>query len=122
MKSHRIKNLEDYIVKNESVTLDKLCEVFDVSKNTIRRDVKELLENGSIKKTMVIELHEEIKCSLDNENKRNISYDKVKGFIETDNLIVLLFDGNLLLPLKKDSFTVGNYEECKKFLLKKINK
>ena len=50
MKSHRIKNLEDYIVKNESVTLDKLCEVFDVSKNTIRRDVKELLENGSIKK------------------------------------------------------------------------
>ena len=80
------------------------------------------IKNGSIKKTMVIELDEEIKCSLDNENKRNISYDKVKGFIETDNLIVLLFDGNLLLPLKKDSFTVGNYEECKKFLLKKINK
>lgn len=77
---------------------------------------------GSKKKTMVIELDEAIKCSLDNENKRNISYDKFKGIIETDNLIVLLFDGNLLLPLKKDSFTVGNYEECKKFLLKKINK
>ncbi|MBP9477842.1 MAG: DeoR/GlpR transcriptional regulator [Sebaldella sp.] len=50
MKSHRIKNIEDYILKNESVTLDKLCEVFDVSKNTIRRDIKELLEDGSIKK------------------------------------------------------------------------
>lgn len=50
MKSHRIKNIEDYILKNESVTLDKLCEVFNVSKNTIRRDIKELLEDGSIKK------------------------------------------------------------------------
>ena len=78
--------------------------------------------HGNKKKTLVIELDETIKSSLDNENKCNISYDKVKGIIETDNLIVLLLDGNMLIPLKKDSFTVGNYEECKKFLLKKINK
>lgn len=50
MKSHRIKNIEDYILKYESVSLDKLCEVFKVSKNTIRRDIKELLEKGKIKK------------------------------------------------------------------------
>ena len=78
--------------------------------------------HGNKKKTLVIELDETIKCSLDNENKRNISYDKVKKIVETDNLIVLLLDGNMVIALKKDSFTVGNYEECKKFLLKKINK
>lgn len=50
MKSHRIKKIEDYILKYESVSLDKLCEVFKVSKNTVRRDVKELLEKGKIKK------------------------------------------------------------------------
>ena len=50
MKTHRIKNVEDYILKNESVSLDKLCDVFKVSKNTIRRDIKELLEKGKIKK------------------------------------------------------------------------
>ena len=50
MKTHRIKNVEEYILKNESVSLDKLCDVFKVSKNTIRRDIKELLEKGKIKK------------------------------------------------------------------------
>ena len=49
MKTHRIKNVEEYILKNESVSLDKLCDVFKVSKNTIRRDIKELLEKGKIK-------------------------------------------------------------------------
>ena len=50
MKTHRIKNVEEYILKNESVSLDKLCDVFKVSKNTIRIDIKELLEKGKIKK------------------------------------------------------------------------
>ena len=50
MKTHRIKNVEEYILKNESVSLDKLCDVFKVSKNTIRRDIKELLEKRKIKK------------------------------------------------------------------------
>ena len=49
MKTHRIKNVEEYILKYESVSLDKLCDVFKVSKNTIRRDIKELLEKGKIK-------------------------------------------------------------------------
>lgn len=78
--------------------------------------------HGSKEKTMVVELDDTIKCSLDNESKSDISYDKVKGIIESDNLIILLLDGNMIIALKKDSFTVGSYEECKKFLLKKLNK
>ena len=50
MRSNRILDIEDYIYKHKTVSLDKLCEVFNVSKNTIRRDINELTENGSIKK------------------------------------------------------------------------
>ena len=50
MRSKRIKDIEDYIYENKTVTLDQLCRVFDVSKNTIRRDIKELVEDGHFKK------------------------------------------------------------------------
>lgn len=50
MRSNRISNIEEYIHKHKTVSLDKLCEVFNVSKNTIRRDINELTEKGSIKK------------------------------------------------------------------------
>jgi len=50
MKYNRMKDIEEYILYNETVSLDKLCEVFNVSKNTIRRDINKLLEKGNIKK------------------------------------------------------------------------
>ena len=52
MKTHRIKNVEEYILKNESVSLDKLCDVFKVSKNTLRRDIKALLEKRKNKENI----------------------------------------------------------------------
>ncbi len=50
MKFSRVKEIEDYIISKESVTMDELCKVFDVSKNTIRRDIKILADKGSISK------------------------------------------------------------------------
>ena len=50
MKTNRIKKIEEYILSNESVTLDSLCDVFKISKNTIRRDINEIEKKGSIKK------------------------------------------------------------------------
>lgn len=50
MKSKRINQIEDYVLNNDTVTLDKLTDVFNVSKNTIRRDIQELVERGNIKK------------------------------------------------------------------------
>lgn len=50
LKEDRIKEIENYVIKNESVSLDKLCSMFDVSKNTIRRDIAELEKKGTIKK------------------------------------------------------------------------
>ena len=49
----RVKRLEEmlkYIETNGSVSLDELCEVFQISKNTARRDIDEVLKTGTIKK------------------------------------------------------------------------
>lgn len=50
MRTQRIDLIEKYILQEKSVTLDALCEKFDVSKNTIRRDIDTLADKGSIRK------------------------------------------------------------------------
>lgn len=50
IKEKRLKKIQEYVLKNESASLDELVDVFQVSKNTIRRDVQELVESGEFKK------------------------------------------------------------------------
>ncbi|WP_123053220.1 DeoR/GlpR family DNA-binding transcription regulator [Clostridium sp. JN-1] len=50
MKSKRMNQIEEYVLNKNTVTLDTLTSVFNVSKNTIRRDVQELVKRGNIKK------------------------------------------------------------------------
>ena len=50
MRSQRINEIEQYVTRNKTVTLDDLCQTFGVSKNTIRRDVEELVDRGALKK------------------------------------------------------------------------
>ena len=50
MRADRINAMEQYILKNGSVTLENLVSTFHVSMNTVRRDVIILLERGNIKK------------------------------------------------------------------------
>jgi DeoR family myo-inositol catabolism operon transcriptional repressor len=50
MKHQRVKEIESYLMQNESVSLDALCEAFNVSKVTIRRDLSELEALGIVKK------------------------------------------------------------------------
>jgi DeoR family myo-inositol catabolism operon transcriptional repressor len=50
VKSQRIHEIEQYIRLKKSVSLDELCEKFGVSKNTIRRDVSEIIEQEGYNK------------------------------------------------------------------------
>lgn len=50
MRTKRIDEIELYIQQKKSVSLDTLCEKFQVSKNTIRRDIDTLSKAGKIKK------------------------------------------------------------------------
>lgn len=50
MKLERIRQVEEYIHNNGSATVTELCQLFGVSKNTIRRDIQKIEKNGSIMK------------------------------------------------------------------------
>ena len=50
MKPVRLKQMEQYILQHDFVSLDALCEYFQVSKNTVRSDVNELVKRGSVEK------------------------------------------------------------------------
>lgn len=51
MRYERIERMERYIATHKSATIDELCEIFQVSKNTVRRDLKDILARGEFKKT-----------------------------------------------------------------------
>lgn len=51
MKTVRLKQMEQYIAKHNFVSINELCEVFDIHKNTVRAYVNELAEQGIIEKT-----------------------------------------------------------------------
>lgn len=50
MREDRLARMEAYIRDHKSVSLDTLCEVFDISKNTVRRDVGEIVSRSDIRK------------------------------------------------------------------------
>lgn len=50
MRESRLADMEAYIRAHRSVSLDTLCQVFDISKNTVRRDVSELVARTDIRK------------------------------------------------------------------------
>lgn len=50
MKTKRIQEIEDYIFTKGTLSLDELCSHFNVSKNTIRRDINVILKKGTLKK------------------------------------------------------------------------
>ncbi|WP_160722659.1 DeoR/GlpR family DNA-binding transcription regulator [Bacillus sp. USDA818B3_A] len=50
IKEKRINKIHDYVIEQQHASLDELVSVFNVSKNTIRRDVQMLVERGELKK------------------------------------------------------------------------
>lgn len=50
IKTRRVNQIQDYINKRETVSMRELVAKFNVSKNTIRRDVQELVDGGEFDK------------------------------------------------------------------------
>jgi len=48
MRPKRIEDIRNYIYENKTVTLDQICNHFDISKSTLRRDLGEIIENSDI--------------------------------------------------------------------------
>ena len=94
MRPKRIEEIKDYIYENKTVTLDQICENFDISKSTIRRDLNEILENSDIKKIYggVTVLS---KKELTSFEERNISNLKIKERIAA-TAAELVEDGDII--------------------------
>ncbi|ADL06479.1 DeoR/GlpR family DNA-binding transcription regulator [Lacrimispora saccharolytica] len=50
MRISRIDQLEQYILEHKAVSNDALCEAFEISKNTLRRDLEILVSRGNVEK------------------------------------------------------------------------
>ncbi len=86
-------------------------------------------EEERFEKTYKNAKNREIKIRFDdvikvttNKNTTEVSYDKIKKYIETKNLIVILLEEDMTIALKKNSFVNGTEEECKKVLNDKLKK
>lgn len=93
MKVQRIHEIEVYVKRHGAASLNELCEAFDVSKNTIRRDTNYLIKKGLVEKVYGgVVLKEDNLVSFENrqiknqEEKRLIGKEAAK-LIEEDDLI-----------------------------------
>lgn len=50
MRADRLNSMEQYILGKENVSLEELSCQFDISMNTVRRDIVELLKRGNVRK------------------------------------------------------------------------
>lgn len=50
MRTVRLQEIENYIAKEGTVSFKEICDKFDISINTARRDVDVLMENGNLSK------------------------------------------------------------------------
>lgn len=98
MRSMRIDDIENYIYEKKTVTLNQLCEKFNVSKNTIRRDLDEITTKGTIKKIYGgVTVSSTNKNELVSFNERNIKNlkckqtiaEKASTFIENGDIIFI---------------------------------
>lgn len=50
VKSLRLRKMEEYILEKGVASMDELCKQYEISMNTLRNDIAELTEKGTIKK------------------------------------------------------------------------
>ncbi|MCJ0925880.1 DeoR/GlpR family DNA-binding transcription regulator [Mammaliicoccus sciuri] len=96
MKTKRIEKIEKYIKDNQTVSIEELTEKFDVSINTIRRDINILEKKNSIKKVYggVTFLGKQQAIDFEERNIENFDKKKYIGklaseFIEQDDIVYI---------------------------------
>ncbi|PFO02663.1 DNA-binding protein [Bacillus sp. AFS076308] len=95
IKEKRIKKIQEYVLEHQSASLDELVKVFDVSKNTIRRDVQELVDRGELKKVYggVSSIHKKLESfqerSVRNQEQKELIAKKAASFIEDGDFIFI---------------------------------
>lgn len=95
IKEKRIKKIQEYVSEHQSASLDELVQVFDVSKNTIRRDVQELVDRGELKKVYggVSMIQKKLESFEDrlirNQEQKILISKKAASFVEDGDFIFI---------------------------------
>jgi DeoR family transcriptional regulator, myo-inositol catabolism operon repressor len=95
IKEIRIKKINEYVIEHQSASLDELVTAFDVSKNTIRRDVQELVDRGDLKKVYggVSAIHKKLESFQDrqirNQEKKALISEKASSYVEDGDFIFI---------------------------------
>ncbi len=109
MKVQRIQAIENLIHEKGSISLDDLCEQFNVSKNTVRRDIAKLLQKNTIQKVYggVVSVYnnpEEIRPfenrDTENHTEKQLIGKAAADFIEENDLILLIPAQRLAVSLR----------------------
>ena len=99
--------MEQYILEKENVSMEELCEEFDMSMNTVRMDVAELVKKGSVKKVYGGVCSNRQNSLVPFEERKNVNYDSPEA-LEVDLLIEHL---TALREGKTIESPVYNYKE-----------
>ncbi|MFW6677447.1 YcxB family protein [Lacrimispora sp. AGF001] len=70
----------------------------------------------------MVEFNDLILITTENKNQREISYQHILKHIETKNLIILIIEGRMFIPLDKKGFMEGDAESFIKFIDGKMKK
>ncbi len=96
MKSFRLRRMEQYILEKEHVSMEELCREFDMSINTVRLDVAQLVSKGSIKKIYggVCSNHQNSlvpfeERKMKNEDKKRAICSKAASLVEDGDIIFI---------------------------------
>jgi DeoR family myo-inositol catabolism operon transcriptional repressor len=96
LRSQRVEAIEQYVYERKKVSLDQLCEAFKVSKNTIRRDIEEIVARGNIRKVyggVSVQGNKELlpfnERNITNlEAKRRVAA-KAAAYVEDDDIVFI---------------------------------
>lgn len=105
MRSQRIEDIKEYIYQNKTVTLDQICDHFQVSKSTLRRDLASILQSSDIKKIYggVTALPKKELVSFEERNISNLDSKRriaktAAAYVQDDD-IIFIDSGTTTLPI-----------------------
>lgn len=89
--------------------------------NDIRTEYQRLYElNHGEYQVLVYEISDQIiKYNPSTKGSSTINFSQIVKVFDTKNLIILLMRGNMIIPIKKDGFTLGSYDDCKTYIIQK---
>ncbi|MEW8973281.1 MAG: DeoR/GlpR family DNA-binding transcription regulator [Tissierellaceae bacterium] len=108
LRTARLTEMEEYIIEHEHVRLDTLAKVFNISLNTVRRDIDEIIQNGKVSKvyggvTSNVQPNKLISYNIRYEKQaqlKDIIAKKASSFIQ-DNDTIFLDSGSTTVHIMK---------------------